>query len=101
MPVLASRGAKRHRGAPIGDRVLKPDCSFGSFALARARVERHTQCQCLLAGCTFSSLELAGDLGGWRLLPRERFEFAYVLRGPLPPFRLLDHHDLRGFALTR
>ena len=99
--LLQSRSVWRH------SRLLKPATaqtdqsriqtrSLRALAFARSRVERHTQCQSLLAGCAFGSLELAGDLGGRRLLPRERFELAYLLRGPLPPFRLLDHHDLRG-----
>src|SRR6266436_7925533 len=78
-------------------RLLKPAgrcCSLRGLALARSRVERHIQCQSLLAGCSFGPLELAGDLGGRRLLPRERLEFAHVLRRPLSPFRLLDHHVL-------
>src|SRR6266436_2481531 len=83
-------------------RLLKPAgrcCSLRGLALARSRVERHIQCQSLLAGCSFGPLELAGDLGGRRLLPRERLEFAHVLRCPLSPFRLLDHHVLPGCAI--
>src|SRR5215471_18889109 len=99
--LLQSRSVWRH------SRLLKPATaqtdqsriqtrSLRALAFARSRVERHTQCQSLLAGCAFGSLELAGDLGGRRLLPRERFELAYLLRGPLPPFRLFDHRDLPG-----
>src|SRR5229473_2147075 len=50
-------------------------------------------------GLLLGPLELAGDLGGRRLLPRERLEFAHVLRRPLSPFRLLDHHVLPGCAI--
>jgi hypothetical protein len=85
---------------PGDDTWLKcPDRSNWSirgFAFARSRVERHIQCQSLLAGCSFGPLELAGDLGGRCLLPRERLEFADVLRSPVSPFRLLDHHALPG-----
>src|SRR5262249_58984559 len=75
--------------------------SLRGFALARSRVERHTQCQSFLAGRSFGPLELAGDLGGRSLLPRECFELAYLLRGPFPPFRLLDHPEPPGFAPAR
>jgi hypothetical protein len=68
------------------------------FALARSRVERHIQCQSLLAGCSFGPLELAGDRGGGCLLPRERLEFADVLCAPHSPSRPFDHLALLEFT---
>jgi hypothetical protein len=72
--------------------------SLRGFALAWSRVERHIQRQSLLAGCSFGPLELAGDLDGGCLLPRERLEFANVLRAPRSPSRLFDHLALPEFS---
>jgi hypothetical protein len=109
-PARSSVGSQRHElrgllaraGVNVKSQsVLTPAARRDSprgFALAQSRVERHIQCQSLLAGCSFGPLELAGDRGGGCLLPRERLEFADVLCAPHSPSRPFDHLALLEFT---